>query len=165
MQDRNVHDNSVYAYSVFADARRIVLHTEYRDVPPVEYTDVVFSGVVAYHFEGSLQHNILFDVFEDDVETVLKEYSWLFARLKNYGWPSIDYDDLPDLCRSLQAKNIRAYRIGSSYGLGGFVFSSSSEYVRRETRAYPEPEGRDEHEHGGRGESQPGSSNSGKTVD
>jgi hypothetical protein len=61
---RSVHDNNVYAFAVLCEQRRIVLHTEYRDGGAEEYTDVVFDGVVAHHFEDVLEGNILFGVEE-----------------------------------------------------------------------------------------------------
>ena len=140
MYDHNIHDNNVYAYSVHSDARRLTLHTEYRDISPVEYTDVVFSGVVAHHLECSLESNILFGIEEKDLGPLLEEYSWLFTRLKSYGWPSIQYDSLPDLGRQLLEQRVRAFGIESSYGLTGFVLCRSIDYVKREARAFPAPD-------------------------
>ena len=137
MQHPSLHDNFVYAYSVLADRCQIVLHAEYRDSPPVEYTDVVFAEVVAHYFECSLQGNVLFEICEEDLKTVLDEYAWLFDRLENYGWPEVPYRDRPELYRILLERRIRAYRVRSSYGLDGFVLCSGIEYAKRETKTCP----------------------------
>lgn len=85
MSERSVHDNNVYAYAVLCEHRRIVLHTEYRHGDPEEYTDVVFDGVVAHHFEDVLDGNILFDVGEVDPERIVTEWADLFASRKPTG--------------------------------------------------------------------------------
>jgi hypothetical protein len=138
MPDLNVHDNLSYAHAVFSDLRRIVIHTEYCEVQPIEYTDVVFSGVVAHHFECSLAGNILNGIAETELESLVDDYEGLFRRLKNYGWPILtDYETLASLCRQLRAVGVRAYQVDSSLGLTGFVLRSSVEYVKRDARAYP----------------------------
>ena len=69
----SVHDNILYGYIVVSDQDQsrsytIILYTEFLDRPPVEYTDIVFTGVVAHHFESELSNSILFDVEETDLE-------------------------------------------------------------------------------------------------
>ena len=137
MTTPSVHDNNVYAYSVLAESGQIVLHSEYHETSPVEYTDVVFSGVVAHHFECSLKGNILFDIDEVDLRAVLEEYAPLLQRLKNYGWPIlVQYNDLQDLERILRERGTQAYMLSSSLGLSGFVLASNVEYRQRESKAF-----------------------------
>ena len=132
--ERSVHDNNVYAYAVLCERRRIVLHTEYRDGSVEEYTDVVFTGVVAHHFERVLEGNILFDIEEVDPEYVVTEWAELFARQKNYGWPRIEYAEPQDLVAALRQDGVMGYEIGSSYGLCGWVLATKLDVVRRAAR-------------------------------
>jgi hypothetical protein len=139
MTNPSVHDNIVYAYSILAESGQIILHTEFNETSPVEYTDVLFSGVVAHHFECSLESNILFDIDEVDVKAVLEEYAPLFQRLKNYGWPIpslVQYADLQDLERILRERGTHAYMVNSSLGLSGFILASSIECSQRESKAF-----------------------------
>ena len=137
MTKLSVHDNNIYAYSVLAENRQIILHTEFNEKSPAEYTDVLFSGVVAHHFECSLQGNIVFDIDEVDVKAVLEEYAPLFQRLKNYGWPIFEPARFfKTLSGILRERGTHAYMVNSSLGLSGFVFASSVEYRQRESKAF-----------------------------
>ncbi len=131
-EERSVHDNFVYGYSVDCERRRLVLHTAYKDREPHEFTDIVFRDVVAHHFEHVLPGNILFDVEEVDLTHLVRENAALFGQSWRYAWPPFEYDgDLELLIRLMQAASVRAYAIGSSYGLSGWVLAGSSERVAR----------------------------------
>jgi hypothetical protein len=130
--DPSVHDNIVYAYSIDCEARRLVLHTTFRDREPPEFTDVIFREVVAHHFARVLPGNILFDVEESDVAALVRENERLFADSWRYGWPPVEYDgDLNALVEALRTASVRAFSIGSSYGLSGWVLAGSCEAVSR----------------------------------
>ena len=132
----SVHDNFIYAYSVDCEGRRVILHTAFRDGQPAELTDVVFREVVAHHFEHVLPGNILFDVEETDVAAIVKDNEPLLRSSWRYGWPPIEYGgDLDALVAALKASSVRAYSIGSSCGLSGWVLAGSSERVSREAPA------------------------------
>src|SRR4051794_10088518 len=124
MSERSVHDNNVYAYAALCEQRRIVLHTEYRDGDAGEYTDVVFGGVVAHHFEDVPAGNIRVDVEEVDREQIVRGWADLFARRKNYGWPKVRYADPQTLVAALRRDGVRGYEIGSSYGRSGWVLAT-----------------------------------------
>lgn len=131
-QELSIHDNFVYAYTVNCEGRRVVLHTAYRDGEPNEYTDVVFRDVVAHHLDHVLAENILFDIEESDIASLVQANKDLFAESWQYGWPPINYNgDLNKLVEALRAGSIRAFTIGSSYGLSGWVLASSCELVSR----------------------------------
>lgn len=137
----SVHDNLVYAQAVDYDGCRVVLHTVYHDAGPPEYTDIVFTGVVAYHvelqaFHGSgMSANILFDAEESDPACVLGRYAELLATAKNYGWPAVEYNDSADLAARLAACGAKCFELHSSCGLSGFVFATSMDFRRRQSRA------------------------------
>jgi len=130
-----LHDNNIYSYVVLCDRRQIVLHTEFKEVTPAVYADVIFSGVVAHNFEDVLAGNIVFQIDEVDVEAIVKEWSDLFAQRKNYGWPDdIVYSDPSNLVAILKQRGIKAFEISSSYGLFGWVFAERMEVRQREQR-------------------------------
>jgi hypothetical protein len=132
----SVHDNFVYAYRVECEARRIVLHTRFRDSSPEEYTDVIFTGVVAHHFEHVLEGNILFDVTEIPLRDIIETSAALFAAGKNYMWPDgIDYRDVEELIRILEGQGACGFEISSSYGMSGWVIAGAMDRKARGTRA------------------------------
>ncbi|HEV2295506.1 MAG TPA: hypothetical protein VGR35_16775 [Tepidisphaeraceae bacterium] len=132
----SVHDNFVYAYTVNCEGRRVTLHTEYRDLQPQEFTDVIFSDVVAHSFEHVLRANILFDVEEDDVESLIQGNAAVFEKSWRWGWPPIEYGgDLALLIKTLRSQSVRAFTIGSSYGLSGWVLAGSYERQKRDEPA------------------------------
>lgn len=137
----SVHDNEVYAQVVDYAGCRIVLHTVYPSTDPPEFTDIVFSGVVASHvelqaFRGvGVSANILFDVEEADPTELLGRYAALLAATKNYAWPVLEYDGPDDLVARLTAGGVKCFEVHSSCGLSGFVFATSMEFRRRPARA------------------------------
>jgi hypothetical protein len=127
-----VHDNHLYAYVVDCENQRIVLHTVFRDREPHEFTDVVFHGVCAHHFEQALPGNILFDVEEIDVDVLVRENASLFEASWRYAWPPIEYrGDLATLTAALRGASIRAYSVSSSLGLSGWVLARTCERYSR----------------------------------
>jgi hypothetical protein len=134
---RSVHDNFVYAYVVLCEEHRLILHTHYRDGGANEFTDIVFTGVQAHHFEGSLDSNILFDVEEVEPEWIVREFADLFAQQKKYGWPVIGCEEPELLARLLRERGAKGYVIHSSYGLGGWVLASEMSQVERTSAWIP----------------------------
>jgi hypothetical protein len=109
-----------------------VLHTVFRHREPNEFTDIVFREVMAHHFAHVLPGNILFDVAESDVATVVRENKELFAESWRFGWPPVDYKgDLDELVAALRTGLVRAYSIRSSLGLTGWVLAGGCERVPR----------------------------------
>jgi hypothetical protein len=137
----SVHDNLVYAQVVDYDNCRVVLHTVYPHADPPEYTDIVFTGVVAYHVEqqafraGGVSANVVFDTEEADAPMVLGRYAELLAGAKQYGWPVLEYDGLADLAARLTVCGAKCFEVHSSCGLSGFVFAADMELRRRSSRA------------------------------
>ena len=120
--DISVHDNRLLSYTVNCREREIILHTAFLDREPHEYTDVVFSGVAAYRFEGDNFSTIIFDVSEVELEDIYTRQREVFANAKNYGWPT-PYDSAEELLRGLRAENVKGFVINSSYGLDGWVWA------------------------------------------
>jgi len=137
----SIHDNEVYAQAVDYEECGIVLHTVYPSTDPPEFTDIVFGGVVAHHFEhqtfrgGGGSANILFDAKESGTTAVLTRYADLLSAAKNYGWPALEYGDLDDLAARLATKGTKCFEVHSSCGLSGFVLAMSMVFRRRQSRA------------------------------
>ena len=98
----SIHDNFLLSYFVDAEKAEIHFHTAYMDVDPNEYTDVVFAGVTAYHFECDNFQTILFDIYEARVNDIYNNNEDLFARLKNYGWPNLEFESKEELLHSME---------------------------------------------------------------
>jgi hypothetical protein len=131
-----IHDNNIYSYIVDCERRRVILHTANHDCEPSEFTDVVFHDVVAHCFDCVLAGNILFDIVEVDIETLVRDNGDLFETSWRYGWPPVEYDgDLIVLVSALISGSVRGYSISSSYGLSGWVLAGSCERLSRGKRA------------------------------
>jgi hypothetical protein len=136
----SVHDNLVYAQAVDYEACRLVLHTVFPHSVPPEFTDIVFTGVVACHIEQQafrgvgVSANILFNAEEAEAAFVLGRYADLLAATKNYGWPVLKYKDPEDLVARLTAGETKCFEFHGSCGLCGFVFAASMEFLRRSSR-------------------------------
>jgi len=62
----------------------------------------------------------------------VRENERLLADSWRYGWPPFEYrGNLDLLIEALKASAVRAYAIGSSYGLSGWVLAGSCERVAR----------------------------------
>jgi hypothetical protein len=130
---RSIHDNNVYSYIVDCERKRITLHTSYRDSEPHEFTDIVFSDVVAHYFEHVLPGNILFAIDEVELHALLVENSELFERSWRYAWPNQDYKgDLDHLAKRLRDHSVKAFKLQSSYGLSGWVLAGNYELLARD---------------------------------
>ncbi|HSI34962.1 MAG TPA: hypothetical protein VK986_15340 [Tepidisphaeraceae bacterium] len=134
--ERSVHDNVVYAYAVDCEGARVVLHTEFQDREPREWTDVVFRGVVGHHFQYALAGNVLCDVVEEELDAFVQDNARLLAQSWRHGWPEVEYrGELGRLPEVLRERHVRAYRVQASHGLGGWVLAEGCERVGREARA------------------------------
>ena len=63
----SIHDSLLTGYTVHGTNRKIVLRTESHRGGGTALIDVIFGGVVTYHFEGDCLGNIVFDI--DEVPT------------------------------------------------------------------------------------------------
>lgn len=128
--ERSVHDNRLVSYLVDCHQRNIKLHTVFQDKEPCEFTDVVFTGVVAHQFQHVLEHNILFDIVEVPPDVIVTEHQSLFADSWKYGWPEVEYQgDLARLNAVLVERRIKGFRVQSSLGCYGWVLAEACERV------------------------------------
>jgi hypothetical protein len=119
----SLHDNHLVGYEVDGEAATVVLHT--KRVPAVGdvRVDVVFTGVVAYDFEGDCLVNVVSDIEVLDPEAVPDET--LVERHQRYGWPSGWDPDRETASAWLRRLGARVFRLHCSYGMGGWVAAES----------------------------------------
>jgi len=130
----SIHDNFLLSYTVDAGEKRITLHTAYYDREPHEFTDVLFTGVLAYHFEGDDLRTVLFDIEQTSFQHIYKNHQDLFEHRKNYGWPLSSYNTVEELMQTLTDLNIQAFEISSACGLDGFVLAQEMQILPHRTR-------------------------------
>jgi hypothetical protein len=121
----SIHDNYLLSYFVDAEKAEIHLHTAFLDGDANEYTDVIFAGVAAYHFESDNFKTILFDIHESELSDIYEGEQNLFERLKNYGWPTLKYESKEELLTLMQKRGVKGFVIHSSYGLSGWIWAKS----------------------------------------
>jgi hypothetical protein len=125
MSERSIHDNRVVSYEVDGERRRITLHTRFEERAPVESTDLIFEGVLAYHFENDNFGNILFGVEEVPISQLVEDWKSLFEEGFKYAWPG-PWNESPDASIAhLQSQRAKAFQVSSSYGLAGWVIAAS----------------------------------------
>lgn len=134
----SVHDNILYGYTVVREGYNshvytITLYTEFLDNSPVEYTDIVFTGVAAHHFESELANSILFDVEKTEPERIYNDNQELFERLKNYGWPWM-YTTTEELFAAIKTRQLKAFAISASYGIDGWIWAKDMRKIPRAER-------------------------------
>ncbi|WP_035608690.1 hypothetical protein [Haloferula sp. BvORR071] len=85
----SLHDNWIYAHQVDHDSGVIALRTVFPHTEPHEFTDVIFEGLLAHHFQnqcmglgGPYPLNVLFDIEEGNARTTLDLYRVLFSPRK-----------------------------------------------------------------------------------
>lgn len=124
----SIHDNTLYACIVDCENRKIILYTHFLTDSRTEYTDVIFTGVIAHQFKHVLSSNILFDINEIPVSDIVNNAADLFAAGKNHCWPDgIEYEDPEGLIRILEGRGARGFEISSSYGMSGWVIAKVME--------------------------------------
>lgn len=125
MQKPSIHDNRVTSYDVDGERRRIVLHTRFEDRDPVEHTDLIFEGVLAYHFEHDNFRNILFGVDQVSIPQVVGAWRSLFEEGAPYAWPG-SWNESPEATiRHFESNGAKAFEISSSSGLSGWIVAES----------------------------------------
>jgi hypothetical protein len=135
VQEPSIHDNRVISYEVDGERRRIVLRTRFEDREPVEHTDLIFEGVLAYHFENDNFGNILFGVEEVSVPQLVEGNRRLFDEGSKYAWPGPWNQSTQAAVQHLEAAGARAFEISSSYGLAGWVVAESYRLEQAAERA------------------------------
>jgi hypothetical protein len=125
MPEPSIHDNKVLSYEVDGEHGKIVLHTRFDEANQLEYTDVVFEGVIAYKFQGDNFGNILFGIDEVPVSEIVEKDRVLFEEGSKYAWPGPWNHSLRACLGHFQSKVVKGWEISSTYGLCGWVIAES----------------------------------------
>jgi hypothetical protein len=115
---RSVHDNRLLSYCVDSEERRIVLRTRYEDQKTFERTDIVFDGVIAYHFGNDNFETVLFDVKEVSIEGLLQDNREDLVNGQKFCWPGPWNDSEESCLRHFKSNGGKAFEISSSFGMG-----------------------------------------------
>jgi hypothetical protein len=129
----SVHDNFLVSYEVCCERREIRLHTEFRDKgEPFELTDVVFTGVCAYHFHQDCFANIIFDIDETAPDTIYRDHRAEFEAGWRHGWPG-DWGKTEDAALvHFREHGVRGYILHSSCGMDGWILAKTMEKISRD---------------------------------
>ena len=122
--DISIHDNHLISYCVLSNAKEIHLHTSFRHLGTPEYTDVVFTDVVAYQFEYDSFGTILFDIVEVDPASIYNGDKARFLDGAKYGWPGPWRNDEQAL-DYLSQHGVKGFELQSSCGMSGWVLAQS----------------------------------------
>jgi hypothetical protein len=115
----------VVSYEVNGASRRIVLHTRFGEPEHLEFTDVIFEGVLAYYFEHDNFGNILFGVDEVPVNQLVADNRILFEQGSKYAWPG-SWNESPEASIDhFESNRGTGFEMSSSYGLAGWVIAES----------------------------------------
>lgn len=133
----SVHDNVLASYEVRCEARVITLRTEHRVANgPTEFTNVIFEGVHAYHFQNDAFGNIIFGLETVSVEYLLTEFgSEISESYRMAGSPGPWAADLGSAPDYLGERGIKGFTLSSSYGLSGWVLAKEISIVNAEVNA------------------------------
>jgi hypothetical protein len=120
----SIHDNLLVSYKVQCEKQTITLHTEYRvENKQTEFTNVVFEGVQAYHFENDAFGNIIFDVSNVPLEKFLTEYGSEVSELHRMNGSLNWAADMVSAPEYLREQGINGFILSSSLGLSGWVLA------------------------------------------
>lgn len=129
----SVHDNFLVSYEVCCERREIRLHTEFRDVgEPFEHTDVIFTGVSAYHFWQDCFDNIIFDIDETAPETIFRDHRVEFEAGWKYGWPGDWGKTEQSALAHFREHGVRGFILQSSCGMDGWILAKKMEKISRD---------------------------------
>jgi len=119
------HDFHLRGYSVEAYGTKIVLDLVY-DYPGEEKEEsrVEFSDVACYSFDHATGA-IITDIEETQVSVLAKKEEQKLTFLAHVYGLKYWKKDLADYIAALEKEQLRAWRIGSAIGFGGFVIGRS----------------------------------------
>lgn len=126
----SVHDNSLISYAVNEKEKTILFETVFLDGVPHEYTNVIFSGVLAYFFEDHSieQGTIIFDISEIETHNILDSNWKRFEERRKWGWPGSWAKTKEIAIEYFKEHDIKGYEISSSCGLCGWVLAKNIEF-------------------------------------
>ncbi len=123
----SIHDSLLTGYEVDGNKRTIIMHTEPHQGGGEAFVDVIFTGLVAYQFEGDAMGNIIFEIVPASAEARLDIAMVIVAQQRQHGmmpdWNATS-ETLDQYCDRV---GLAMFTIQSSYGLDGWVLAASME--------------------------------------
>src|SRR3954447_10042608 len=119
MQD--IHDSLLTGYVVDGKHRTIVLHTESHQSDSDTPIDVLFTGVIAYHFEGDCLANIVFDIQEVPAASIIGDGTAFTERSRQYGWPAGWNPESETVEEFFSRQGCSTFQLHCSYGMYGWI--------------------------------------------
>ena len=117
-------DYNLASYSVLCDRSEIRLLAQRSFPGKPRTTEIVFSGVVAYHFEHDNFGTILGHIIERPLDAFLHQHAaQLTDGSRQSGWAQFWSGSVADALAHLQASSVHAFELISSYGLRGWVLA------------------------------------------
>ncbi|QEG37063.1 hypothetical protein [Bythopirellula goksoeyrii] len=125
----SIHDNTLVSYEVLCNRREIRLHTEFRDRgEPYEFTDIMFTGVVAYDFRYDSEiGTIIFEITDVPASDIYEQQVDQFQAGIRYGWPGEWAKSSQDAADYFAKNSVCGYILSSSCGMNGWILARSKE--------------------------------------
>jgi hypothetical protein len=124
-----IHDSLLTGCAVDGSGRTLVLHTEPHQGGGEVPIDVVFRGVVAYHFEGDCLENIVFGIEEVPPAKIIGDGRVFAERLRLYGWPR-GWDSRKETAEEFfRRTGAKIYELHCSLGMHGWIAAKSLEEI------------------------------------
>src|SRR3954471_5256835 len=123
----SVHDSLLTGYAVDGRGRSVVLHTEPHQGGGPAFVDLVFHGVVAYHFEADCLMNIVFEVSEVPAERVVRDGATFLQRSQRTGWPRDWNPQRESAVEFLSRPGLKVFELSCSYGMTGWIAAEALE--------------------------------------
>jgi len=121
-------------YTVDGSGATITLHTEPHQGGGEAFIDVVFRGVVAYHFEGDCLNNIVLEIEEVSAKRIIGDGSVFAERARMHGWPQGWDDRKEDAQQFFERNHARLFELECAYGMSGWIAAASMEKVVKPQR-------------------------------
>ena len=127
-----LHDHHLLELTISATERTIRLRTAHSEPLGPELGDAVFEGVEAYVFHGDALGTILSDIEPVDAMTLYRAYAPEMARaFADSGGHASWTESEAAAGAFLASGEVRGYRVTSSIGLEGAVWSRSLSIRKR----------------------------------
>jgi hypothetical protein len=131
MQD--IHDSLLTGYEVDGKHQTIVLHTEPHQGGGSAFIDVLFTGIVAYHFEGDCLGNVLFDIHQVPASEMIGDGTAFTKRSRQYGWPAGWNPEKESIEEFFSRQGCHIYQVHCSYGMYGWIAAAAMQQKVRTT--------------------------------
>ena len=126
---KSIHDSLLTGYVVDGRERSVTLHTEPHPGGGDAFIDVVFRGVVAYHFEADCFENIVSEIIQVDPGRVVGDGAGFAERHRMCGWPPEWNPSVETAELFLVRAGARVFELQCSYGMAGWIAAKSIQYT------------------------------------